>query len=223
MKLKLTILSVFILISIQPARCQNSDFGIWYGLNVDYFITKKLCIGISGNLRTYNGAKQVDQSFIEGGLSYKFNKYLSSAFVYRFTEKVERNQNFYPRHKLFLSVKGTLPAGNFDFSSRLMLQYQNKTYIEKLSDEIPEYALRIKLKGIYRIPAFPVNPYLYYESFSGLNGSSTHVIDKERFSAGFELKITRRQSVDLEYILQRDFEPRIFNLNIISLNYNLKF
>jgi len=104
-----------------------------------------------------------------------------------------------------------------------MLQYQNKTYIEKLSDEIPEYALRIKLKTIYRIPSFPVSPYLYYESFSGLNGVSTHIIDKERFSAGLQLKITRKHSVDIEYILQRDFEPRIFNLNIISLNYNFKF
>jgi hypothetical protein len=223
MNFKLGLLSLFMLIAVQTANCQDSAFGIWYGLNAEYAINKKFEIVFSGNLRTYNNGKDIDQTFLEGGLSYKFNKYFSTSLTYRFTEKIERNDNFYPRHKLFISLKGTMPAGNFYFSSRVMLQYQNKTYIEKLSDEIPEYALRIKLKAIYRIPSFPVSPYLYYESFSGLNGESTHVIDKERFSAGFELKITRRQSVDIEYILQRDFEPRIYNLNIVSLNYNLKF
>jgi hypothetical protein len=223
MKFKFLLLFLFTLFILVQAKGQDSGFGIWYGLNAEFAINKKIEIDLSGNLRTYNKGKNIDQTFLEGGLTYKFNKYLSTEVSYRFTEKVERDQNFYPRHKLFLTFKGTLPAGNFDFSSRVMLQYQNKTYIEKLSDEIPEYALRIKLKAIYRIPSFPVNPYLYYESFSGLNGSSTHIIDKERFSAGFELKITRMQSVDIEYILQRDFEPRIYNMNIISLNYNLKF
>jgi len=211
------------IIAMKPAICQDSAFGIWYGLNAEYAFAKKFEADLSGSLRTYNQGKNIEQSFLEGGLTYKFNKYFSSSLSYRFTEKIERDDNFYPRHKLFVSAKGTLPAGNFSFSSRLMLQYQNKTYIEKLSDEIPQYALRVKLKAIYRIPSFPVNPYLYYESFSGLNGESTHVIDKERFSAGFELKITRVHSVDLEYILQRDFEPKVYNFNIISLNYNLKF
>jgi len=208
---------------IHPAKGQDSAFGVWYGLNAEYAINKKIELDISWNLRTYNQGKNIEQSFIEGGLSYKFNKYFSSSLAYRFTEKIERNGNFYPRHKLFFALKGTLPAGNFSFSSRLMLQYQNKTYIEKLSDEIPEYAIRIKLKAIYRIPSFPVNPYIYYESFSGLNGVSTHFIDKDRFSAGFELKITRKHSVGVGYIHQHDFEPKNENLNILSLDYNIKF
>jgi hypothetical protein len=223
MKLKLILFLFLTIIILQPVKSQNSAFGMWYGLNAEYSINKKFEADLSGSLRTYNQGKNIEQSFLEGGLTYKFNKYFSSSLSYRFTEKIERNQNFYPRHKLFISAKGTLPAGNFSFSTRLMLQYQNKTYIEKLSDEIPEYALRVKLKAIFGIPSFPVNPYLYYESFSGLNGTSTHIIDKERFSAGIELKITQKHSVDLEYILQRDFEPNIFNLNIISLNYNFKF
>jgi hypothetical protein len=208
---------------LQPGKGQDSAFGIWYGVNAEYEINKKFEIDLTGNLRTYDQGKNIEQSFIEGGLTYKFNKYFSTSLAYRFTEKIERDENFYPRHKLFFAFKGTLPAGNFIFSSRLMLQYQNKTYIEKLSDEIPEYGLRFKLKTIYRIPSFPVNPYLFYESFSGLNGVSSHVIDKDRFSAGFELKISRIHSVEIGYILQRDFEPKKYNLNILSLNYNLRF
>lgn len=223
MKLKLILFFLFTTLILQTGKGQDSAFGIWYGLNVEYAVNKKLEADLSGNLRTYNQGKNIEQSFIEGGLTYKFNKYFSSSLAYRFTEKIERDENFYPRHKLFLAVKGTLPAGNFAISTRVMLQYQNKTYIEKLSDEIPEYAMRVKLKTIYKIPSFPVNPYLYYESFSGLNGVSSHVIDKDRFSAGIELKITRKHSVELGYILQRDFEPKNYNLNILSLNYNLKF
>ena len=223
MKLKLIFLFLFTFLIIQTGICQDTGFGMWYGLNTEYSINKKIEIDLQGTVRTYDNGKKVEQVFLEGGITYKFNKYLSVTGSYRFVEKIEKNLEFYARHKLFGSVKGTLPAGNFSFSSRLMLQFQNKTYIEKLSDEIPDYHLRIKLKAVYKIPGKPVNPFLYFESFNPMFDSSSRSIDKERFGAGFELKLTQKQSVELEYIFQRDFVPNLYDLNIISLNYNLKF
>jgi len=48
-------------------------------------------------------------------------------------------------------------------------------------------------------------------------------VSKVRFSAGVELKITQVHSVELGYIYQRDYTPRLSDLNIISLNYNISF
>ncbi len=223
MRLKLIFLFIITILIYQTGKSQDTGFGIWYGLNAEYSITKKLEINLQGTVRTYNNAKQIEQLFLEGGLNYKFNKYFSVAGSYRFVEKEEKNSKFYARHKIFGSVKGTLPAGNFSFSTRIMLSVQNKTYIDELSDEIPDYYLRIKFKAVYKNPSFPVNPFLSYESFSPMFINSTRFIDKKRFGSGLEFKLTYKQSVELEYIFQRDYEPDLFDLNIISLNYNLKF
>jgi hypothetical protein len=223
MKIRLSIITLFLLIITEIGFSQTKDFGIWYGLNGEFSVSKKLEIDVSGSLRTFEKAAKVEETFIEGGVSYKFNKYLSALVSYRFTEQVEDSYGFYPRHKLFAGIKATLPAGHFNFSSRLLMQYQQKTFIKKQSGDGPDYHGRLKLKANYKIPSFPVNPYLYYELFSPMFGNSSRFIDKERISAGFELRITNSQAVELEYVFQRDFVPKLADENIISLNYNFKF
>ncbi len=208
---------------MQTGYCQNRDFGIWYGFNAEHSISKKIEIDLAAVLRTFNNATRTDQAFFEGGITYKLNKHLSASGSYRFTEKIESNSRFYPRHKLFADIKATLPSGNFIFSSRFRFQYQNKTFIEKASDEIPDYHFRIKLKAVYIITQFPLNPYLYFESFSQLFANAHRFSDKNRFAAGVECKITQKQSVDAGYMLQRDFEPHISDMYIVSINYNIKF
>lgn len=223
MKVRLSILIIILLFISKRGIAQNSDFGIWYGLNGEIEITKKLAIDVSGSLRTFEKAGKVEETFIEGGISYKFNKWLSAAGSYRFVEQVEDSYGFYPRHKLFAGIKATLPAGNINFSSRLLFQYQQRTFIKKQSDDAPDYRGRVKLKAEYKIPAFPVNPYLYYEFFCPMFENSPKFIDKERFSAGIQLKITNKHAVELEYIFQRDLAPKTTRENIISINYDFKF
>jgi hypothetical protein len=223
MKRRTLISFLFAFILMQTGYCQDDDFGLWYGLNAEYQINKKIEIDLSAILRTYNKASKIDQAFLEGGISYKFNKYLSVGGSYRYSDKNEGSAGFYARHKLFADIKGTLPKGNFSLSLRLRYQYQKRTLIERLSDEIPDYHGRIKLKAAYNIPAFPLNPYLYVETFSRLFAESDHFIDKDRFAAGIECKITRKQSIEAEYIFQRDFEPHLSDINVVSINYNIKF
>lgn len=223
MKIRLLLVLLFAFILLQAGYSQRTDFGIWYGLNANYSITKKIELDLSGSLRTYSDARQFEQYYFEGGISYKFNKYLSASGTYRLTKKIEDNSLFYIRHKLFADIKGTLPAGKLLFSSRLRFQYQSKTFIEDESDKIPDYLLRVKLKALYKFTQFPVNPYLYYEPFFPLFSNSDSFRIKERFCAGFNLKITRKHSVELEYIFERDYEPRLAYLNVISMNYYYKF
>jgi len=223
MKIRTFFIFLFAFILQQTIKGQNSDFGIWYGINAEHSLSKKIEFDISAMLRTNNNASMFEQFFLEGGVSYKFNKHLTISGAYRFTEKVEYTSVRYPRHKLFADVKGSLPAGNFTFSSRLRLQYEKKTFITEEADKVPAYQGRIKLKAVYKIPAFFVNPYLYVESFSPLFQSSDRVIDKCRFSAGFEVRIAAKHSFETEYIYQLDNNSQKSYMNILSLNYNIKF
>jgi hypothetical protein len=202
---------------------QDKDFGIWYGVSAEHKLTDKIEIDLSTNIRTFNNAGKIEQVFIEGGLAYNFNKYIGIAGSYRLTKNLEGNNSYYFRHKWFLDLKGNLPLGNFNFSGRVRFQTGIKTYIADENDKFPYYTGRIKIKALYKTPSFPVNPYIYIESFFPLFSDKTRTIEKNRFSTGIEYSIAKKHSVELGYIFQRDYLPSPSDIHLISISYNFKF
>jgi hypothetical protein len=214
---------LFCLILPLVAFSQEKDFGLWYGVSAEHKLTKKLELDISTNIRTFNNASKIDEAFIEGGLAYSISKNFSLAGSYRLTDKIEDNNSYYFQHKIFLDFKGNLPVGHFNFSGRLRFQTRTKTYIKDDNDNHPDYTGRIKLKAVYKTQTFPVDPYVYAESFCPMFSDKSGTIGKNRFAAGLELSITKRQSVEAEYIFQRDYLPHISDINIVSIDYDIKF
>jgi hypothetical protein len=202
---------------------QDKDFGIWYGVSAEHKLSKKLEIDIAGDIRTFKNASKINEVFIEGGPIYNISKRLSVAASYRLTKNLENDNSYFFRHKFFFDLKGSLPIKDFTFSCRLRFQTRTKTYIEDSQDDTPDYTGRIKLKAVYKTPTFPVNPYIYVESFCPMFSGNSGTIGKNRYSAGLEFKITKQQSFEAEYIFQRDYLPHISDINIISVNYNIKF
>lgn len=215
---------LFLFISfVGLAFSQEDDFGVWLGVNAKHKIIKKLDVDFSGCIRTFNKTSQIEQSFLEGGIEYNVMKHLSLSASYRFINKLEDNSKYYFRHKLFFDVKANIPAGNFSFSGRLRFQRTTKTYIEDNEDLIAKYYSRFKLKVSYSIPDFPLKAYVYCEPFIPVFSNSGLKVSKNRLSAGAELQIANKSSVELEYIFQRDYQPHISNEHIISLSYKIKF
>ncbi len=223
MMIKRILLVITIISFATISFSQESDFGTWLGVSAKYEPTKKFDIDLSGCLRTYNSSSKVEQSFVEGGLQYNFNKHLSVGGSYRLISKIEDNSSYYFRHKLMFDVKTSFSSGNFSFSARARLQRTTKTYIEDDEDLISKYYSRLKLKAEYSIPSFPLKPYVYFEPFVPVFNGEKLEMAKNRFGFGSELKINKHNALELEYIFQRDFLPHISNQHIISLNYKIKF
>lgn len=219
---KLSIVLLSFLFSL-TAFSQKKDFGIWYGVSAEHKFTKKLEINFSTNIRTFNNASKIEEAFLEGGLAYSIRKYLMIAGSYRLSKNIENNNSYYFQHKVFFDVKGILPVGNLNFSGRLRFQTRTKTYIKNDNDNYPDYRGIIKLKAIYKTSTFPVDPYIYAESFLPMFSAKSGTFGKNRFAAGMEFRITKRHSVEAEYIFQRDYQPHLSDINIISINYNIKF
>lgn len=205
------------------ANAQDPDFGIWYGVSAGHKMSKKIELDLSGNVRTFSNASKIEEVFIEGGLTYNLNKFLSASGSYRLTKKIEDNNSYYFRHKYFADIKGNFPLKNFSFSCRLRYQVESKTYIQDDNDNVPGYTGRVKLKVVYKTPTFPLNPYAYLESFCPMFSKHSGSIGKNRYSAGVDVKVTKMQSVQVEYIFQRDYQPHLSDINVISVNYSVKF
>lgn len=216
-------MTFLILIISKSGYSQNHDFGIWYEINSEFAVNKKLELDLSAMIRTYDNASKTEQAFLEAGLSYKFSKFISIAGSYRLTNNIEDDELFHLRHKFMSDVNGSMPIKDFVLSARIRLQTQTRTYYEPGDDKTPDFTGRFRLKCLYNIPKFPVNPYFAFESFSPLFVNSNRIFGKERITAGLEYKIIKKHSVEIEYIFERDYIPRISDLSIISVSYNVKF
>lgn len=223
MMIKKTLLLFLLICIAQFTFSQEKDFGIWAGISAEKELIRNLDLNFDVNLRTYHNVSEIEEAFFDIGFNYKFNKYLSAALSYRYTQFREDDELFHPRHKWFADVKGKLPLGDFDISARFRFQQRYKTYFEDENDRESKEVGRLKLKAIYDIPSFPLNPYLSSELFFPMFSGSERTIEKDRFMAGFEYNISKKNSIEIEYMFQRDFFPKLSDMNIISVNYNIKF
>jgi hypothetical protein len=219
---KILVLLLF-LFSSAISYSQDADFGLWYSIAAEKELVKNIELDLDANLRTFDNASKIEETFLDIGLTYKFNKFLSAAVSYRFTEFNEDDGSFHPRHKWFADLKGKFPLGDFDISARLRYQQRYKTYFEDENDKESKKVGRIKLKTLYDIPSFPLNPYISAELFFPLFIETARSVEKKRFAAGLEYKISKKHSIEAEYMFQRDHYPKLYDINIISLNYQLKF
>lgn len=205
------------------AFSQKNDFGIYYGIGGEVKLVRKLELDIVANLRTLDNASEIRQIFVEPGLTYKLSKFFSVGAGYRFTSFYEDDESFHPRHRWYSDLKGKLPAGDFEITARIRFQQSFKTYFEDESDKDPYDELRFRLKTLYNIPSFPVNPYIAGEIYMPVSQDYEKTIDTRKFMAGAEYNITKKHSVELEYMYQRDYLPKEKSRNVLSVNYYFKF
>jgi len=215
--------TILILLMPLSAGAQSDDFCIWYSLSAKAGITNRIDAEISGELRTYKNAGRTEQGFFELGATYKLKDFLSVGLSYRFIEAFEDDLKYHPQHKIFADLNGTFKFGRFTLQDRVRYQIMSKTYFEYADDKIPDQTIRFRLKLIYRTPSFPLNPYIFSETFIPVFNDPERLIGKSRLSAGAEYSISKMQSVKLGYIFQRDWLPSLSDDHIIQVGYNFSF
>ena len=204
------------------ANSQTKDFGIWYGISLNHELSKKIDVSVAASLRTYDNASLVDLFYLEPGTSYKFNKYFSVGAAYRLIYKREAGAGFFDRHRWLADAKFSYPVKKFKFSARFRLQEQYKTYADNKPEVLNEYYGRIKAQVYYNWPSFPVNPYVSMEYFYPLNTGTVKFADKKRLVFGAKYSISKKQTLEAEYMYQRDYLPRLADFYAISLNYQIE-
>lgn len=220
---KRTLFLTLFIITAEISFSQKKDFGIWYNIETEYQITKKLELELSTTIRTFENASKIEEAFLEGGVSYKFNNYFAVAASYRIIENIEDDGSYHLRHKWFIGATGSLPLGDFDLSGRLRFQKRYKTFYEDEDDKIPNSHCRFRLKLDYDTPTSPFNPYVSAEIFLPVFNEPGKLIDRTRFTAGVELKITNRSSAEGGFIYIRDYLPRLKDKYLVSLCYKFRF
>jgi Protein of unknown function (DUF2490) len=225
MTIRRIFLTILFFFTATAAFCQD-DFGLWFNISAEHKLVKRLQLDLTTSLRTFDNSGKIDEAFLEAGLNYKINKYLSIEGAYRISDNREKDDSYHARHKWFFDIKGNTSLGDLSLTARFRFEESYKTYYLDDNDNIPRSHGRYKLKALYNIPHFPINPFIASEIFCPMFTKSsykTRGIDKARYMGGVEYNFTKRNSLDIVYLFQRDYLPHISDINIISLEYNLKF
>ena len=148
------------------------------------------------------------------------------------------------RHRFQFSLTGSYKLGKFDFSLRERAQYTYKPertidhrtvyfdeneeeyMAEGFSDGIShtyksknKMVLRSRLQVEYKTKGFPITPYASVELFNGMD------LQKIRYTAGYDYKISKRHSMGLYYRYQHvnSDDDNEVNRHYVGLSYQVKF
>jgi hypothetical protein len=228
--------SILIILFAFPVVAQNKP-STWFELGFSKELIKNLKIEFNPELRlqdafrmdSTNGFK-MDSYILEGGLSYKLNKYLSFAGYYRFEEeykakykrKVDENgEKIKPKQYEYVYSDNSANRLAFDIKSgfdlnRLGFQFRIR-YTQGLYYNNDAYEYRYRAKVDYDIKGSKLVPYASVEAFhdASILKQSRHSIsgglktfDKIRTTAGVSYKINKNNELTLFYRLQNNrFTP----------------
>lgn len=216
----LLILSLFIPVAM---HAQKTDFGIWYEVKADKKITDRLRFDLETSIRTEENASSIETFYVEPGLRFKFNEYFAAGVYYRFIEQKENDDNYHPRHRWFVQLKGTLPSFyRFTFAARYRMQQQFKTYINDVEDEEPLWAHRLRLELDYDIKGLPLRPIASVEIHNLLSIPTEYTVDRWRYIVGVEYTVNKKHTFGLEYIYNDSKVTKPAYMNAIGITYAVK-
>lgn len=234
---------------------QKDDFGLWYELGAEKKLSQKWNVGAELEFRTRNNSRTADRLSAGVNAEYKIIKGLKLSAGYNLLydnnpEELTFNSSGDPkkwtpsywgiRHRLNLSLSGSIAWNRFTFSLRERWQYTYRpsvadkkykfTYDEE--DCLSGYALQsVSSKGKhvwrnrlgidYDIPHCKFDPFANVEMFVDKTG-----IQKMRYQVGLDYKLMKKHTFSLTYRFQNvnnDDDDNEVNSHLLGLSYKYKF
>jgi len=186
-----------------PSYGQYNDAGLWLGTTVEKKISPSNTLVAAGEIRMNENITQVGAAFIEGGLTHKFNKYLSFGINYRFIERRQLGYSYSTRHRIYADITGKYKLDKLSFSLRERIQLQVRDYYSSETGRIPEWYLRSKLSIKYNLRK-KITPMVAVEIFYQLTNPSGNEIDGVRYYAGFDYEFNKRHAIEPYYLIQSE-------------------
>ena len=239
------------LLSVGTASAQSDDFGIWTEVNVEKKLSNRLTLEGGAELRTRDdGFGELDRWSVGAGLSYKLTDWLKASLSYSLLDdhihKVNSSGKKYAgywglRHRFNVQLTASHDFGRLGVSLRERWQYtyrpektvdrywnytdeEDDRYEGALADEHTyrgkgsnKWRNRLQLK--YKLSK-QWRPYISAESTVGGSG-----LDKMRYTAGTEWRLTKQHIFDLHYLYQHSYkdDDEEGNRHVLGIGYTFKF
>lgn len=206
---------------------QSKDAGMWATLSIQHPINKKIILVVDQELRLKENYQRINLFYTNLGIDYKFNKSLKISPTYRSIQKRRLDGSFSYRHRLMLDVTIKKKFNKVTLSERLRYQIEVQDLYTSKKGKLEEQFLRFRTDLKYTINE-KVTPYISCElryqlrSPRGDGPTYDNGFHRIRNVAGFEYQINKKNSVNLYYLVQSEFNistPE--SIYILGIAYSL--
>lgn len=205
-------------------QAQVNDAGLWTSISLEKKLTKKWSLHFSEELRFNENISELGTAYSELTGEFRLNKILSISAGYRFILKRQVDDFYSTRHRYLVNVnvKNKFGTVSSNFRARFQSEY---TDINSSDDGIvPVNYLRTKLSLKYNTSKKYI-PYISGETFFHLNGPEGVLMDALRIGAGVEYEFSKRSSIEIGYLIDREIQvndPLTGYIILAGWNYILK-
>lgn len=212
-------------ITVLNLNAQHSDLGNWNTFSFNKDLNKKITLNFDQELRFRNNLTRLNLLYTNIGATYKINKYVRIAGVYRFIAKYKDDNLWGYRHRLYADLILKLRPGRFSFvyRSRVQWEWRGAGYSSEYG-RVPEIYWRNLFKASYKVNDL-VSPYFGTELRVQVQNPRIpyhNGFDRSRFMAGVDLNLNKSNTLGFYYLLQKEWnviDPE--TLNIIGIEYSI--
>ena len=245
---RIIVLAVLMTATVTEMRAQD-NLGLWAEVNVEHKVSKRLEVGGGIEVRRRDFFRDPDRISVGVDVAYKLTDWLKLNGGVTLMEdnryKVSGNLSKYaeywsPRARFFLGLTASQSFGDFTLSLRERWQYTYRpemtvnrywTYTDEDDDAYEgefadthtfgakgKHAWRNRLQLKYKLSKM-WRPYVNIET------NVSHGLEKIRYAAGTEIRLTKKHVFDLRYLYQQtpNDDDDEGDRHIIGLGYTYKF
>ena len=221
--MKWSSLSIFFLLFSLSLFGQVSDAGLWTGVSIDTDLADDLKADLNMETRYYENISELESSFIDFTLEYKFTKFLDVAVDYRLGNKKQVNDAYLLRQRVAGNIYLDADWRDLEFVYRLRMQRnlegirREEAGIEFSSAVRHKFSITLDLPDRYEIET-------EYEIFTGKTDQNRFDQTDWRIKAEIKKGITKDDNISLGYLIQRQVNennPLMEFVFLISYSYEL--
>lgn len=182
---------------------QRSDANLWASVSLEKLASPKVLLHFKQAARVSQNITQLNYSFSDIGVTYKFNKNIKTSLDYRFINKLNSIQDLNLRHRLYWTLTLKKKVKPFVLVYRHRIQYQLEDVYSSETGLTPQYITRSKITIKYDLNRF--TPYVASELQSKIVNWEQLVSRKLRFFAGCNYKFNKTNELNLYYLIDKRF------------------
>ena len=189
---------------------QSKDAGMWATFSLQHPLSKKINLVLDEELRLKENYQRINLFYTNIGIDYKFNKSIKISPTYRSIQKQRLDGSFSYRHRLMLDVTLKKKIQKFTLSERVRYQIEVQDLYTSKKGKLAEQFLRFKTDLKYSLND-RITPYISCElryqirSPRGDGPVYNNGFHRIRNVLGFECQLNKKNSVNLYYLIQSEF------------------
>lgn len=182
---------------------QRSDANLWASVSLEKLASPQVLLHFKQAARVSQNITQLNYSFSDIGVTYKFNKNIKTSLDYRFINKLNSIQDLSLRHRIYWTLTLKKKLKPFILVYRHRIQYQLEDVNSSETGQTPKYYTRSKITIKYDLNRF--TPYIASELQSKIVDWEQLESRKLRFFAGCNYKFNKTDELNLYYLIDKRF------------------